>query len=243
MYRKVVLAVLASALPSAAVAQVTCPNPPTALERQYSIQSRVVGYYASHNLNTTYNPNIRRAIFLIHGLHGNATSAYDVLADATCRAQTLGLDPNAAQETIVIAPKFRSTVYDDNNPAGYHVWSGDNWSKGSESVTGSGVSSYAVIDAMIGTLTGMSRLPLGSTLRRFPNLEMIVIAGHSAGGQFAHRYAATNGKGGKLGDVRMRYVVANPSSYLYLDDQRPYTDYNSGVGVPYSPLDTPFGTF
>lgn len=242
MYRKFALAVLASALPSAAVAQVTCPNPPTALERQYSIQSGVVGYYASHSLGTAYNPNIRRAIFLIHGLHWNVTSAYDVLADATCRAQSLGITPNAAQETIVIAPKFRSTVYDNNNPAGYHVWNGDNWSKGSESVTTGHVSSYAVIDAMIGTLAGSSR-SFGGLQRRFPNLEMIVIAGHSAGGQFAHRYAATNGRDGNLGGVRMRYIVANPSSYLYLDDQRPYTDYSSGVGVPYSQLDTPFGTY
>lgn len=245
MYRKAVqvaVVAAASALPQTAVAQVTCPNPPTVAERTYSIQSGVVGYYASHSLSTNYNPNVRRAIFLIHGLHGNASGSYDVLADATCRAQSLAIAPNAAAETIVIAPKFRSTEYDTNNPSGYHVWNGDNWSKGSESVTTGHVSSYAVIDGMIGMLVGSSRTLVG-VQRRFPNLEMIVIAGHSAGGQFAHRYAATNPRDGALGGVRMRYIVANPSSYLYLDDQRPYTDYASGVGDPYREYQTPYGSF
>jgi hypothetical protein len=244
MYRRVaqvaVVAAAASAVSQTAVAQVTCPNPPTAVERTYSIQSGLVGYYASHSLSTNYNPNVRRAIFLIHGLHGVATSSYDVLADATCRAQSLGIAPNAAAETIVIAPKFRSDKYDTNNPSGYHVWNDDNWSKGSESVNGH-VSSYAVIDGMIGMLVGSSRTLLGLQ-RRFPNLEMIVIAGHSAGGQFAHRYAATNPRDGQIGGVRMRYIVANPSSYLYLDDLRPYTDYASGVGDPYTQVGTPFGS-
>ena len=43
--------------------------------------------------------------------------------------------------------------------------------------------------------------------------------GHSAGGQFLSRYAAA-AKGEPMG-VSVRYVVSNPSSYLYLDATRP----------------------
>ncbi|HEX7928269.1 MAG TPA: alpha/beta hydrolase, partial [bacterium] len=61
---------------------------------------------------------------------------------------------------------------------------------------------------------------------RFPALADVVIAGHSAGGQFTHRYAilgrgdaALTAKG-----IHVRYVIANPSSYAYFDRSRPSGD-------------------
>ena len=54
----------------------------------------------------------------------------------------------------------------------------------------------------------------------FPNLRSIVFAGHSAGGQFVSRYEMSNQVHETLG-VPITYVVANPSSYAYLDDLRP----------------------
>lgn len=54
----------------------------------------------------------------------------------------------------------------------------------------------------------------------FPNLKTIVISGHSAGGQFANRYEMANQIHETLG-VPLTYVVANPSSYAYLDATRP----------------------
>jgi hypothetical protein len=49
----------------------------------------------------------------------------------------------------------------------------------------------------------------------FPNLIDVVLAGHPAGGQFVQRYAAANPE-----RFPTRYIVANPSSYLYMDKQR-----------------------
>src|SRR5262249_38996589 len=46
------------------------------------------------------------------------------------------------------------------------------------------------------------------------------VAGHSAGGQFVTRYEMANQIHEKLG-VPVAYVVANPSSYAYLDSERP----------------------
>jgi hypothetical protein len=47
-----------------------------------------------------------------------------------------------------------------------------------------------------------------------------VVAGHSAGGQFVTRYEMSNRVHETLG-VPVTYVVANPSSYAYLDNTRP----------------------
>src|SRR5208283_3829016 len=59
--------------------------------------------------------------------------------------------------------------------------------------------------------------------KAFPNLQAIVVSGHSAGGQYAERYAMSNTVHEKLG-VPVAYVVSNPSSYAYLDATRPNAD-------------------
>ncbi len=53
----------------------------------------------------------------------------------------------------------------------------------------------------------------------FPNLDQIVVAGQSAGGQFALRYAFA-GSAEPLG-IDMRYVAANPWMVTYLTNARP----------------------
>ena len=57
---------------------------------------------------------------------------------------------------------------------------------------------------------------------RFPGITEVVVVGHSGGGQFAHRYAAQTMVATRLAaaGIRIRFVVANPSSYLYLDGSR-----------------------
>jgi hypothetical protein len=51
-------------------------------------------------------------------------------------------------------------------------------------------------------------------------MQRVVIIGHSSGGQFVNRYAA-GGAGCPDPAVAVRYVVMNPSSYLYLSALRP----------------------
>jgi pimeloyl-ACP methyl ester carboxylesterase len=57
----------------------------------------------------------------------------------------------------------------------------------------------------------------------FPALKDIVVAGHSGGGQVVQRFALLGGDHPTLHDegIRLRYVVANPSSYAYFSPQRP----------------------
>ena len=56
--------------------------------------------------------------------------------------------------------------------------------------------------------------------RCFRTSSAIVVSGHSAGGQFVTRYQMANRVHDTLG-IRVRYVVANPSSYAYPDPVRP----------------------
>lgn len=57
----------------------------------------------------------------------------------------------------------------------------------------------------------------------FPALKEIVVAGHSGGGQVVQRFALTGHDHPLLNTegIRLRYVVANPSSYAYFSPQRP----------------------
>ena len=59
--------------------------------------------------------------------------------------------------------------------------------------------------------------------RFFPNLKDIVLAGHSAGGQAVQRYAVVGTAAAQIAaqGIHVRFVIANPSSYLYFTDDRP----------------------
>jgi len=57
----------------------------------------------------------------------------------------------------------------------------------------------------------------------YPNLRSIFVTGHSSGGQIVQRYALASKINVELAraGVIVKYFVANPSSYTYLDGLRP----------------------
>ncbi len=73
------------------------------------------------------------------------------------------------------------------------------------------VSSFEVIDRLI-----------KHSIKMHPGIKQIFIIGHSAGGQFVMRYAAVNSVHDILEEqgIAVRYISANPSSYLYLTEVR-----------------------
>jgi pimeloyl-ACP methyl ester carboxylesterase len=93
------------------------------------------------------------------------------------------------------------------------VWpnGGDSWRSGGMSPSNPTLSSFDFIDEVVRKLANK---------KNFPNLTRIVIAGHSAGGQLATRYAMTN-KVHSTSSVAITYVVANPSSYAWPAAVRP----------------------
>jgi cyanophycinase-like exopeptidase len=97
MYRKLALVALASLTPSVAMAQVDCAAYALPAESKLLIESANVGYYSSHSLSAFLpNPDVRRAVIMIHGLSGNAPRYYETLVRSACRAQgvtpVIGID-------------------------------------------------------------------------------------------------------------------------------------------------------
>ena len=82
---------------------------------------------------------------------------------------------------------------------------------------------FSVLDAIL------LRLAIAS---RFPALREIVVAGHSAGGQLVQRYAIVGRAPAAVASATLavRFVVANPSSYLYFTPERP-------AGSGFAPFD------
>ena len=76
-----------------------------------------------------------------------------------------------------------------------------------------------VLDDLLRSLDDRQRLPA-------------LAAGHSGGAQLVQRYAVLNNVDGPLrrDGLALRYVIANPSSYLYLTNERPRPD---GKRAPY----------
>jgi pimeloyl-ACP methyl ester carboxylesterase len=119
-----------------------------------------------------------------------------------------------AEETLIVAPRFasRNGACEDTLAAGEVNWpcDGNSWRAGGMS-SDRAFSSFDFADELLRRLARKDR---------FPGLQTIVLAGHSAGGQFVTRYEMSNQVHDALG-VPITYVVANPSSYAYPDAQRP----------------------
>lgn len=165
--------------------------------------------YRSYPLDTR-NDRITRALIMVHGAGRDADNYFRHSLAAAFLA-------GALENTIVVAPRFASNDgrgCRDSLAAGEVNWrscGGDTWRAGSTAIGNEQITSFDVVDAILRKL---------ATKRVFPNLRAIVVAGHSAGGQFVSRYEMSNRIHDLLG-VPITYVVANPSSYAYLDSLRP----------------------
>jgi hypothetical protein len=163
--------------------------------------------YASYPLDQP-NPRIRRALIMVHGTLRNADLYFTTATGAAFLAHALG-------DTIVIAPAFHSAGKgcDDKLAPREVSWSctGDSWRSGGAASSDPKLTSFEFVDAILKRLADK---------QTFPNLKAIVVAGHSAGGQFVNRYEMANRVHETLG-VAVTYVVANPSSYAWPDATRP----------------------
>jgi len=154
------------------------------------------------------NDNIRRALIMVHGTNRNADHYFSTAVAAAFLA-------GALDDAVVISPRIASAAGNckDVLAANEVSWSctGDSWRSGGTSASNPDLTSFDFVDAILKKLANKSV---------FPNLRAIVVAGHSAGGQFVARYQMANRVHETLG-VPVTYVVANPSSYAWPDATRP----------------------
>lgn len=170
--------------------------------------------YASQPLEKV-NKDLKRVIVIVHGAGLNAEKSFNT---GLRIVEKLGGIEN---EYLVIAPQFLEGIEPEQR--GIIFW-GRQWRSGGESLSENinkglpGISSYTVMDKLIELVT-----------RNNPDIHQVILLGHSAGAQFVSRYAAINNSHEefKREGVSIYYVVANPSSYLYLDASR-YRFYSNG---------------
>jgi pimeloyl-ACP methyl ester carboxylesterase len=167
--------------------------------------------YRTYSLDTK-NPNITRAFILVHGAGRDADNYFRTAVAAAF----LG---GALEDTIVISPRFASNDgrgCRDTLAENEVSWSctGESWRAGGAASSTDKLTSYDFADQILRRL---------ARKEVFPNLKAIVVAGHSAGGQYVTRYEMSNQIHDTL-DVPVTYVVSNPSSYAYLDPTRPTAD-------------------
>ena len=161
------------------------------------------------------NPQITRALVMIHGAGRDADNYFRTALASAFLA-------GALEDTIVIAPRFASSANGchDTLAANEVSWScnGDSWRSGGTAINYDKLTSYDFTDEILRRLVNKEA---------FPNLKAIVVAGHSAGGQYVTRYEMANHVHDTLG-LPVTYVVSNPSSYAYLDATRPTPE---GIGA------------
>ena len=154
--------------------------------------------------------DITRAIIIIHGW---PRRDIDADKDLQQRAGTL------AAHTLFITPQFLTEV----DVKAHHLspmtlrWRENDWLQGYDAGSPAPISAFSVIDQIFMRLADR---------KLFPHLKDVVLAGHSAGGQFVQRYAVVGqvSQEAVVSPIHVRYVVANPAAYLYFDDRRPQAD-------------------
>lgn len=180
--------------------------------------------YRANQLLTSGGDRFTMALFIQHGALRDA-------ADYFCSFMQLMHKQTYRNfnEILIIAPHFqyghddylhpRDAFWNTSKPWG-------DWRVGAESdpkccgKSGRTISSFAILDTMLAYLTNK---------QLYPNLRKISFLGHSAGGQMVQRYAVMSTLAALWdleADVDLRFVIANPSSYTYLDNRR--FEYNCG---------------
>jgi hypothetical protein len=123
--------------------------------------------------------------------------------------------------TLIVAPQFLANVdhgVRKTAPAETLFWNVEGWKGGDPALGPAPISSFTAMDCLLQQLTAPGRLRGGKK-------PTVVIIGNSAGGQYVNRYAAVGNAPDALAQrgISVRFVIANPSTYLYFDHERPVT--------------------
>ena len=160
-------------------------------------------------------PQVQRALIVIHGRLRNAQTYLHSAEQAATQAGQLST-------TLIVAPQFLNDTDGTHHalPDSVLRWHANDWMAGAPALSPAPLSSYAAVDKILERLDDRKRLP---------NLREVVVAGHSGGAQVVQRYALTTqaDKTLQADGIKVRYVIANPSSYAYFNAQRPIPTFDA----------------
>lgn len=195
--------------------------------------------YMSKSLNDR-DAAVTKAILIQHGNLRNANAYFCGIVSSFLDAVELDEDRS---RYIFIAPQFlidddvcwdidsnerRTVRVSEGTTCGYEIFNSEGWKDGQSSLSSASSSdattfySYDVYNLIL------SRLGDGVV---FPSLEEVVLVGFSAGAQVLLRYSFVPDFIAANSRMRVRYVVSDPSTYLYLDHLRYHPD-KATLGPP-----------
>jgi len=213
-----------------------------------SDEKAVLAYYSNMGpiltSKQTLDSKIEVAVIVTHGSGRNADEyLYSMMTAAkmqSCYKNVLVIAPRflAVEDGVFAVPVITD---DDMIMISPMKWNETypiphTWRYGANALSPSNeFSSYDAMDAIVEQLISNSGKD-----GRFQNLKRVVVAGHSAGGQFTHRWSLTSNspiwgdsiidRNDEVKDLRMLkhgqggveivVVVANPRSFAYLDGRR-----------------------
>jgi hypothetical protein len=181
-------------------------------------QAGLLSCHASQRLGQP-GSGIERLVVVVHGALRDSEQYF-----AYARAAA----GDVASATLIVAPQFLADVDLDalNGAASRPLyWSVEGWKGGEAALGPAPISSFTAMDCLLEQLAGWGR-------SRDSGKLSVVIMGNSAGGQYVNRYAAVGRFPDLLAErgISVRFIIANPSTYLYFDHERPVTVPN-GTGI------------
>src|SRR5262245_216243 len=179
------------------------------LEVKTPSSSGMLPLYLSREWNEP-QPDVTRAVIIFHGRLRDANVYYRSAREALAAAGGI------ASTTLLIVPQFLAEADVTAHGLAQNIlrWRWGSWMAGEPARAPAAISSFAAVDAVLLRLAERGV---------FPNLAHVVLAGHSGGAQLVQRYAVV-GRADRVllnAGFKVRYVVANPSSYLYFNNDRP----------------------
>jgi len=195
------------------------------LENTYKSASTATVFapvFSSLDLDSeTPNEHITTAVVFMHGLGADAQTYFcdgvAAVAGEGLSSSVLVLSPWFGSEQATLAEWVPGASSNSDTRSAY--WSGYRWVKGGNASPSPAryTTAFDVLDAVVKALAA------AKSSGRFPKLKRVTMNGFSAGAQVLSRWAFFSKYGNGMVDlgVTVRTIVADGSSYLYLDDSRP----------------------
>ncbi|KAK0196324.1 hypothetical protein F5146DRAFT_323046, partial [Armillaria mellea] len=167
--------------------------------------------YQTTGLNTS---EVTRAIIVIHGKERACWSDWNTINNALYNASYT--DPTITRSQIsILGPCFFTSADLSAGAAqdGQLLYGATTWIDGHHNIAPDSVSDYSsfdVLDALVAYYMDKTT---------YPNLEVLVVGGHSAGGQTTQRYATL--RKSTQNDSQLQFWIANPASLCWLTSDRP----------------------
>jgi len=164
--------------------------------------------YANHDLSRDLSA-IREIVLIIHGINRNGD---DYFASGQKLLKASGRNE---AEVLLLVPNFPGTTDQAKGFTQMPHWNKNEWAGGFDAQENPfALSAFKVLDDLLINITAKEN---------FPEVTSVTLAGHSAGAQLVQRYAALNTVDEviRARSMDLRYVVANPSSFMYFNTLRP----------------------